>query len=88
MAEPPRLFEPRWSDEIIDETTRTLRGKLGWPGSLVDHFVSELHAHFDDAWIDGYQFMVPCMTNDTKDRHVAAAAVHGGAEMIVMLNVA
>jgi len=34
LAEPPRLFEPRWSEEIIRETTRTLELKLGWPNSV------------------------------------------------------
>ena len=28
LAEPPRLFEPKWSEEIIRETTRTLESKL------------------------------------------------------------
>jgi hypothetical protein len=30
LADPPRLYEPKWSDEIVDETTRTLESKLGW----------------------------------------------------------
>jgi hypothetical protein len=34
LAEPPRLFEPKRSEEIIRETTRTLESKLGWPNSL------------------------------------------------------
>ena len=29
LAEPPAFFEPKWSDEIIRETTRSLRRKLG-----------------------------------------------------------
>jgi hypothetical protein len=37
LAEPPRLYEPKWSDEIIRETTRTLESKLGWPGSLATY---------------------------------------------------
>src|SRR3981081_3756683 len=37
LAEPPRLFEPKWSEEIIRETTRTLELKLGWPKSLTTH---------------------------------------------------
>jgi hypothetical protein len=27
LAEPPRLFEPKWSEEIIRETIRTLELK-------------------------------------------------------------
>jgi predicted nucleic acid-binding protein len=86
LAEPPWLFEPKWSDEIIRETTRKLELKLEWPNSLTAHFEKELRAHFKEAWISGYESLIPRMTNDEKDRHVAAAAVHSGAEIILTLN--
>lgn len=86
LAEPPRLFEPKWSEEIIQETVRTLQLRLGWPGSLTAHLQAELRAHFSDAWISGYESMIPRMTNDEKDRHVTAAAVHGEAPIIVTFN--
>ena len=82
LAEPPRLFEPKWSEEIIRETTRTLELKLGWPNSLTAHLEKELRAHFGEAWISGYESLIPRMTNDEKDRHVVAAAVHGEASII------
>jgi predicted nucleic acid-binding protein len=87
LAEPPRLFEPKWSEEIIRETTRTLELKLRWPNSLTAHFEKELRTHFSEAWISGYEPLIPRMTNDEKDRHVVAAAVHGGAAIILTLNV-
>src|SRR5579863_1040953 len=86
LAEPPRLFEPKWSDEIIRETTRTLELKLGWPNSLTAHLQRELRAHFSEAWISGYESLIPRMTNDEKDRHVLAAAVRCGAQLIVTFN--
>jgi len=86
LAEPPRLYEPKWSEEIIRETTRTLETKLGWPTSLTTHLKSELRAHFNEAWIRGYEPLIPRMTNDEKDRHVLAAAVHGEAPVIVTFN--
>ena len=86
LAEPPRLFDPKWSEEIIRETTRTLESKLGWPSSLTAHLEAELCAHFGEAWISGYEPLIPRMTNDEKDRHVVAAAVHGEAEIILTLN--
>ena len=86
LAEPPRLFEPKWSEEIIRETTRTLELKLGWPNSLTAHLEKELRAHFNDAWISGYEPLIPRMMNDEKDRHVAAAAVHCEAAIILTLN--
>ncbi|MGA3260232.1 MAG: PIN domain-containing protein, partial [Bryobacteraceae bacterium] len=83
LAGPPRLFEPRWSEEIIWETIHTLESKLGWPGPLAAHFEAELRTHFSEAWISGYDRLIPRMTNDEKDRHVAAAALHSGAAIIV-----
>ena len=86
LAEPPRLFEPKWSEEIIRETTRTLESKLGWPSSLAAHLEDELRAHFGEAWISGYESLIPQMANDEKDRHVLAAAAHGHASIILTLN--
>ena len=86
LAEPPRLCEPKWSEEIIRETIGTLESKLRWPSSLTAHFEAELRAHFSEAWISGYELLIPHMTNDEKDRHVTAAAVHGEAPIIVTLN--
>jgi hypothetical protein len=86
LAEPPRLYEPKWSDEIIRETARTLQGKLQWPSSLVGYFEAELRAHFSEAWITGYETLISRMTNDAKDRHVAAAAIHGEAPIILTFN--
>jgi hypothetical protein len=86
LAEPPRLFEPKWSEEIIRETTRTLESKLRWPSSLTAHFEAELRVHFAEAWITGYDQLVPLMTNDKKDRHVSTAAAHCRAPIIVTFN--
>lgn len=86
LAEPPRLYEPKWSEEIILETTRTLESKLRWPSSLTAYLAAELRAHFGEAWISGYEALIPQMTNDEKDRHVLAAAVHGQAPIIVTFN--
>jgi hypothetical protein len=86
LAEPPGLYEPKWSDEIIRETTRTLESKLAWPSSLTAYFQAELRAHFAEAWISGYEALIPRMANDEKDRHVLAAAIHRGAPIIVTFN--
>jgi predicted nucleic acid-binding protein len=86
LAEPPRLYEPKWSEEIIRETTRTLESKLGWPSSLTDYLQAELRVHFGEAWISGYEPLIPKMANDEKDRHVLAAAVHAEAPIIVTFN--
>ncbi|MBM3765667.1 MAG: PIN domain-containing protein [Acidobacteria bacterium] len=86
FAELPMLYEPRWSSKIISETVRTLRHKLDWPIDLVEYFESELSTHFPEAWVAGYEPLESLMRNDEKDRHVTAAAVHCGAELIVTFN--
>ena len=47
-----RLFLARWTDEIIGETVRTLREKLGRRQEQTDYLISELRAHFPDAWVE------------------------------------
>ncbi len=87
IAEPPRLYLPRWSKEILDETMRTLEGKLGLSASQTSHLISEMKLHFEDCCIAGYENLIPSMTNDPKDRHVLAAAVHAKARVIVTFNI-
>ena len=78
---------PRWTDEIIEETVRTLRDKLGRTPEQTDHLVNELRNHFPDAWVEqGYRDLIPAMTNQEKDRHVLAAAVKTPCEVIVTYN--
>lgn len=33
LAEAPKLYEPKWSEQIIRETIWTLESKLGWPAN-------------------------------------------------------
>ena len=82
-----RLFLARWTDEIIEETVRTLRDKLGRTQEQTDYLVNELRNHFPDAWVEqGYRELIPSMTNQEKDRHVLAAAVKTPCEVIVTYN--
>ena len=53
---------------------------------MTAHLEAELRAHFSDAWISGYESLTPRMTNDEKDSHVLAAAVHGQPPIIVTFN--
>ena len=41
---------------------------------------------FPAASVTGYESMVDSMANQRKDRHVLAAAVHSGCEVIVTFN--
>jgi predicted nucleic acid-binding protein len=86
LAEPPELYLPRWSADILAETTRSLEAKLGLTPVQTAHLTGELRTHFEDAWVEDYASLLPAMTNHPKDRHVLAAAVRTGAQVIVTFN--
>lgn len=82
-----RLFLARWSHEIMDEMTRTLQQKFACTPGQTEHLRGEIRAHFPDALVDkGYLKLIPSMTNHEKDRHVLAAAIKAGCEVIVTYN--
>lgn len=79
------LFRPLWSADILRELRKNLNAALEDPG-LVDKRVSTMERYFPDAMVEGYEPLIDQMTNDPKDRHVLAAAVRGGAEVLVTFN--
>jgi predicted nucleic acid-binding protein len=86
LAEPPHLYLPRWTKEIIQETVRTLETKRGLAKQQTDYLVRELETHFEGAYVEGYEPLIAAMMNDSKDRHVLAAAVRTNAQAIVTFN--
>lgn len=48
--------------------------------------ITLMKLHFEDAEVTGYKGLIPAMTNNPKDRHVLAAAITGGADVIVTYN--
>lgn len=87
LAEPPcSLYLPRWSKDIMEETRRTLETKLRLTPAQTAHLLHQLEVHFADAWVEGYDTVIPAMANDPKDRHVLAAAVLSGTQTIVTFN--
>lgn len=85
LAEHPRQYLPLWSDEVLAETRRT-QARLNWPPRLIASFEAALRSHFPEALVSGYEHLLPAVTNDPKDRHVLAAAIHAGADTIVTFN--
>ena len=75
LAAGPRLYIPKWSDRIMEEVNRTLHEDFGLSPEKTLHRESEIRRHFPEAWIEGYERLIPSMTNHPKDRHVLAAAV-------------
>ena len=83
-------YDPVWSHQIIDEMRRNV---------LQDHRDIDAQ-HFDDttiaalrrafpaAWVEVPDKLVAEMDNTPEDRHVLAAAVAAGAQMVVTANTA
>jgi hypothetical protein len=86
LAAGPRLFLPKWSDQIMVEVSRTLREKFNFSAQKAMYRENEIRRHFPEAWIDGYEDLIPAMTNHPKDRHVLAAAARAGVQVIVTYN--
>lgn len=81
------LFRPLWSDEILDEVEGALPRLKGMTPQKARQRVAAMRAAFDDeASVSGYQELVPRLTCDEKDRHVLAAAITGGADVLLTFN--
>lgn len=70
----------------MDEVERTLK-KFGLEQEKIEHLFSEIETHFPDSFVEqGYKQLISSMKNDEKDKHVVAAAVKAGCEVIVTYN--
>jgi predicted nucleic acid-binding protein len=72
------LFDPFWSDRILDEMSRNLVSNLGIVQDKAERRARLMREAFEQ--------LEPAMTNNEKDRHVLAAAVASGAQVVVTLN--
>ena len=73
-----------WSEGVLLELERALSERVG-PDRAARR-VSAMRTAFPDAAVADYEDLVDAMTCDPKDRHVLAAAVRGGAEVLVTFN--
>jgi predicted nucleic acid-binding protein len=87
LAEGPRLLLPKWTDEIWQETERTMLNVLKWPQGTITSRIKAAKEAFPEAMITDYEVYVARCTNDPKDRHILAAAIRGQVETIVTMNI-
>lgn len=85
LAERPRLYSPKWSLKILEETSR-VHGKLKWPADLSASWRSAVETHFPEALVDDASCLEPVLVNDPKDRHVLATAIRAGTFTVVTFN--
>ncbi|MDG3008308.1 PIN domain-containing protein [Paludisphaera sp. Pla2] len=82
------LFQARWTDEIHDEWTRNVAANRPdvSPESLA-RCRRLMNEHVPDSLVTGYESLIQSLSlPDPDDRHVLAAAIHGGAGLIVTFN--
>jgi predicted nucleic acid-binding protein len=80
------FYRPHWSVETLDEVARNLTSKLGVHEDLAQKRVAEMAGAFPEALVERVELLVPSMPNDSKDRHVLAAAILSGSQVIVTSN--
>ena len=80
------IYEPRWSQKILDDTTRNLVNKGRSTELGVVRLQQNLKAYFPEAMVEVPEELIERMTNHPGDRHVAAAAVMANATVIVTFN--
>lgn len=81
------LYSVRWSEVIIQEVRRNLVEDQRCAPEQAAYLVSQMTKAFPDAAVTGHESLIEAMTNDTADRHVLAAAITAGADVIVTNNV-
>lgn len=86
LAEPPALYEPRWTDEILAEVTRTLVIRFGKTQENALYREGAMRDFFRDSLVENYEPLIEGLTNHPKDRHVLAAAVACRADYLVTFN--
>ncbi len=80
------FFQLRWSAKILDEMERNLVSTDTMPADRAARLRATMEQHFPEAEVIGYEPLVAGLQNDKKDRHVVAAAVKSGAQVIATSN--
>ncbi len=82
------LVYPRWTNRIHDEWSRNLAAdRPDLDPAKIERRRKQMDAAIDDCLIEGYEHRMPGLTlPDKDDVHVLAAAIHGGAQIILTYN--
>jgi predicted nucleic acid-binding protein len=81
------FYQVRWSAQILDEMSRNLVSTGTMPEERAVRLRAIMERAFPEAAVTGYEHLVAAMKNHEKDRHVTAAAVKAGAQVIATANV-
>jgi hypothetical protein len=82
------LVQAKWTNEILDETFAALRSnRPDIPDEKLDRLRHLMNSAIRDALVSGYESLLAGLNlPDPGDRHVLAAAIRCGAQVIVTRN--
>jgi predicted nucleic acid-binding protein len=82
------LYRARWSVQIHEEwINAVLRNRPVLSREQLERTRSLMNAHVRDALVNGHQSLIPALElPDPDDRHVLAAAIQCGADLILTFN--
>jgi len=82
------LYRAKWTDAIHDEWTRNvLRDRPDLKREQLQRTRDLMNSHARDCLVTGYERLINAVTlPDPDDRHVLAAAIRAGADIIVTFN--
>jgi PIN domain len=82
------LFRARWTDAIHEEWIRNvLKDRPDLTREKLERTRNLMNAHVRDGLVGGFESLIPSlMLPDPDDRHVLAAAIRCGADVIVTFN--
>lgn len=82
------LFRARWTEQILDEMEGAiLRQRTDLSSQKLQRTRALMNQHVRDALVSDYEQLIPVFElPDPDDRHVLAAAIRSGAQVIVTYN--
>lgn len=82
------LYRARWTDRIHDEWMHSvLKQRPDLKREDLERTRELMNAHVRDCLVTGFEYLIPVVElPDPDDRHVVAAAIHAGADLIVTFN--
>lgn len=83
-----KTFRLLWSERVHEEWTRNLAQRFpNIPAEKIVRLRALMEGYVNDATVTGYEPLMSALSlPDPDDHHVLAAAIHGGASIIVTSN--
>jgi predicted nucleic acid-binding protein len=82
------VFQAKWTNDIHDEWIRSvLKDRPDLTPEQLERTRNLMNSHVRDCLVTNYEELIPALTlPDPDDRHVLAAAIRSGSDVIVTYN--